>query len=259
MDWIGGKRLVQGDTSQGPDIYRWRFGPRATTLRNLDWYGKAGPRRNRFPGVVRSRMAERCSASASMTCGKVEGSRPADCWQRLVAILEWEKEVHSEGAIASTTRAASEARRSKVVYSRGTRHRQRVLREQPDPFHHRIRLPRSRSRPHRRTSHSAAVAARLPGDESERSPLPQRSLDVAVSSERIEITLKDSPADPLRIALDSPWRGDTVERTEGAFSLAMAGPACSSESSNHGCHKSDRRIAFSFVYVPTRVRSNVST
>ncbi|HOA62672.1 MAG: hypothetical protein KA191_17195 [Verrucomicrobia bacterium] len=37
-DWISGRRIVEGDTSTGPDIYRWRFGPRATTRRNIDYY-----------------------------------------------------------------------------------------------------------------------------------------------------------------------------------------------------------------------------
>ncbi len=36
--WLTGQRIVEGDTSQGADIYRWRFGPRSTTKRNLDYY-----------------------------------------------------------------------------------------------------------------------------------------------------------------------------------------------------------------------------
>ena len=36
--WLTGERIVDGDTSQGADIYHWRFGPRATTKRNLDYY-----------------------------------------------------------------------------------------------------------------------------------------------------------------------------------------------------------------------------
>lgn len=36
--WLAGKRVVQGDTSQGSDIYHWRFGPRSTTRRNIDYY-----------------------------------------------------------------------------------------------------------------------------------------------------------------------------------------------------------------------------
>ena len=37
-DWVGGRRTVAGDTSVGDDIYHWRFGPRSTTRRNLDYY-----------------------------------------------------------------------------------------------------------------------------------------------------------------------------------------------------------------------------
>jgi hypothetical protein len=36
--WLSGERIVEGDTSQGPDIYHWRFGPRSTTKRNVDYY-----------------------------------------------------------------------------------------------------------------------------------------------------------------------------------------------------------------------------
>ena len=38
LSWLNGDRIVAGDTSQGTDIYHWRFGPRATTKRNLDYY-----------------------------------------------------------------------------------------------------------------------------------------------------------------------------------------------------------------------------
>ena len=38
LSWLSGTRVVEGDTSQGADIYHWRFGPRATTKRNLDYY-----------------------------------------------------------------------------------------------------------------------------------------------------------------------------------------------------------------------------
>jgi hypothetical protein len=36
--WMAGARVVAGDTSQGADIYRWVFGPRSTTRRNIDYY-----------------------------------------------------------------------------------------------------------------------------------------------------------------------------------------------------------------------------
>ena len=36
--WMAGERTVADDTSQGADIYHWRFGPRSTTKRNIDYY-----------------------------------------------------------------------------------------------------------------------------------------------------------------------------------------------------------------------------
>jgi len=36
--WLSGRRIVEEDTSRGPDIYHWRFGPRSTTRRNIDYY-----------------------------------------------------------------------------------------------------------------------------------------------------------------------------------------------------------------------------
>ncbi|MBN1507991.1 MAG: hypothetical protein JW955_14155 [Sedimentisphaerales bacterium] len=48
-------------------------------------------------------------------------------------------------------------------------------------------------------------------------------MDAAASNERVEITLKGSPGDPLRIALGPGWRAETKERMDGAFALAEAG------------------------------------
>jgi len=38
LSWLNGDRIVEEDTSQGADIYRWQFGLRATTKRNLNYY-----------------------------------------------------------------------------------------------------------------------------------------------------------------------------------------------------------------------------
>ena len=38
MSWINGDRIVEGDTSTGDDIYHWRFAPRSTTKRNVEFY-----------------------------------------------------------------------------------------------------------------------------------------------------------------------------------------------------------------------------
>lgn len=38
VSWVNGSRLIPGDTSQGADIYHWRFGPRISTKRNENYY-----------------------------------------------------------------------------------------------------------------------------------------------------------------------------------------------------------------------------
>jgi hypothetical protein len=38
VSWVNGSRIIQGDTSTGSDIYRWRFGPRFSTVHNESYY-----------------------------------------------------------------------------------------------------------------------------------------------------------------------------------------------------------------------------
>jgi len=49
MSWLTGERIVAGDTAQGKDIYHWRFGPRATTKRNVTYYGFFWPAPEKIP------------------------------------------------------------------------------------------------------------------------------------------------------------------------------------------------------------------
>ena len=66
--WIAGERTVEGDTSSGADIYHWRFGPRSTTRRNLDYYFWAwsGPEIDPVR-ATRCRTAAACWASRITT------------------------------------------------------------------------------------------------------------------------------------------------------------------------------------------------
>jgi len=38
MDWVSGKRIIEGDDSTGEDIYAFEFAPRTTTIKNSDHY-----------------------------------------------------------------------------------------------------------------------------------------------------------------------------------------------------------------------------
>lgn len=98
MDWISGRRAVEGDTSTGEDIYRWRFGPRATTRRNLEWYGQGWTHPESIPwgGQVQDGGAV-LGFSFYDLWARLRLYGPDDAWQRLTAILAWEKEVKGAG------------------------------------------------------------------------------------------------------------------------------------------------------------------
>jgi hypothetical protein len=97
-DWISGRRNVRGDTSQGSDIYHWRFGPRSSTLRNLDYYfwGWSNPESVPWGYQVQDGGAVLgWSYHDLMARLKVDG--PNDAWQRLQEILVWFDETRAAG------------------------------------------------------------------------------------------------------------------------------------------------------------------
>lgn len=98
LDWIEGKRLVEGDTSQGEDIYHWRFAPRATTKRNVEWYFWAwnSPETIPFGYQIQDGGAVLGFSYFDMMA-RLEVRGPDNAWQRLLAIADWFKEVQAEG------------------------------------------------------------------------------------------------------------------------------------------------------------------
>jgi hypothetical protein len=97
-DWISGRRSVAGDTSQGPDIYHWRFGPRTSTLRNLDYYfwGWLNPESIPFGSQVQDGGGVLgFSYHDLMARLRVDG--PDDAWQRLKEMLAWFDETQAAG------------------------------------------------------------------------------------------------------------------------------------------------------------------
>ncbi len=102
MDWISGRRTVAGDTSQGEDIYHWRFGPRSTTLRNTNYYGSAWPTPEKIPfgeQVQDGGSVLGFSYDDLMARLKVYG--PDNAWERLKEIIEWYGDVQAEGGVRS--------------------------------------------------------------------------------------------------------------------------------------------------------------
>jgi hypothetical protein len=98
LSWVNGDRIVAGDTAQGADIYHWRFAPRATTKRNVDWYFWAWSNPESIPwgGQVQDGGAVLgWSYHDLMARLKVLG--PDNAWKRLQDILKWFDEVQAAG------------------------------------------------------------------------------------------------------------------------------------------------------------------
>jgi hypothetical protein len=98
LDWLDGKRIIDGDTSQGADIYRWRFAPRATTKRNIETYMWAwsAPESIRWGHQVQDGGAV-LGFSYHDLMARLKTRGPDDAWRRLQEILKWFEEVQNAG------------------------------------------------------------------------------------------------------------------------------------------------------------------
>jgi len=98
LGWVNGDRVVEGDTSQGKDIYHWRFGPRATTKRNLDWYFWAWNNPESIPwgGQVQDGGAV-LGFSYHDLMARLKILGPDNAWQRLQEIVKWFDDVQAAG------------------------------------------------------------------------------------------------------------------------------------------------------------------
>lgn len=98
MEWLSGERIIEGDTSQGEDIYRWRFGPRSTTKRNVEYYGWfwSGPETIPWGGQVQDGGAVLGFSYHDLESRlKTRGSD--DAWERLREVIRWFDEVQDAG------------------------------------------------------------------------------------------------------------------------------------------------------------------
>ena len=97
-DWIDGRRLVAGDTSQGADIYHWRFGPRSTTRRNVETYTWVWSNPEGIPWGGQVQDGGAVLGFSYFDVMSRLGVRGADdAWARLKAIADWFGEVQAEG------------------------------------------------------------------------------------------------------------------------------------------------------------------
>lgn len=98
LSWLNGDRSVSGDTSQGPDIYRWRFGPRSSTKRNLSHYAFvwSAPEALAFGDQVQDGGSV-LGFSYHDLMSRLRYLGPDNAWKRLGEILDWHREVEAEG------------------------------------------------------------------------------------------------------------------------------------------------------------------
>ncbi|MFN9604543.1 MAG: hypothetical protein ACK6A7_14025 [Planctomycetota bacterium] len=98
LEWIDGKRIVAEDTSQGRDIYRWRFAPRATTKRNIETYCWVWTNPESIPwGDQVQDGGAVLGFSYFDLMARLKTNGPDDAWDRLREILAWYREVETEG------------------------------------------------------------------------------------------------------------------------------------------------------------------
>lgn len=98
MAWIDGHRRVATDTAQTADIYRWRFAPRASTLRNVEHYGWFwnAPHHIAFGDQVQDGGAV-LGFSYHDIMARLRVNSADDAAARLDEILKWYGEVMNEG------------------------------------------------------------------------------------------------------------------------------------------------------------------
>ncbi len=98
MAWFNGDRLVKGDTSTGADIYYWRFGPRGTTKRNVEYYfwGWSAPESLNWGDQVQDGGAV-LGWSYHDLMDRVRVLGPDNAWARLQEVVKWFDEVQAAG------------------------------------------------------------------------------------------------------------------------------------------------------------------
>jgi hypothetical protein len=224
LAWLDGERIVEGDTSTGADIYHWRFGPRATTRRNIEWYGQGwhGPETIAWGGQIQDGGAVLGFSFYDLWARlSVLGAESA--WKRLEAILAWEEDVWREGGYRAYYEGG---RRGTTLQGGGTAGGIGVDHE----FFESSLLPSI-------VTHGflgldpapegLRIRPRLPESCPEmgvRNLLYRRArMHVTASPDGITIELRDAPAGGMPVILGEEWSLEGAERKAGAFLLTRPG------------------------------------
>jgi hypothetical protein len=216
MDWISGRRAVVGDLSTGDDIYRWRFGPRATTRRNLEWYcqGWYDPGSLPWGGQIQDGGAVLGFTFYDLWA-RLQLLGPDDAWQRLTEILAWEKEVRAGGGYR---KYYADGKQGTTLQGGGTCGGLGIDHEFYESSLLPAIVPYGFVGLEARSDGCLAINPRLP------TACPEMSIsnvlyhnvriDINVTNTAIELHCKDAPIEPLRVVLPEGWLREGGDRAE---------------------------------------------
>lgn len=97
MSWINGDRIVSGDTSQGADIYKFRFAPRTSTLRNETQYFWGWNSRNTPFGMQVQDGGAVLYTSFYDLLSRIKVLGVENAWERFNEIRDWYEDVQAAG------------------------------------------------------------------------------------------------------------------------------------------------------------------
>jgi hypothetical protein len=228
MDWISGKRIVQGDTSTGADIYRWRFGPRATTRRNIEWYGQGwwAPESLDWGYQIQDGGAVLGFTFYDLWA-RLQILGPDNAWQRLLEILAWEKEVHLEGGYREYYEGG---KRGTTLQGGGTCGGLGIDYEFFESSLLPSIIPYGFLGLDARADGSLVIHPRLP------KACPEMALnnilyhnvhfDIRAANNMIELNFKDIPREPVRLVLEGTWKREKSDWRGSTCVLNQTGVFC---------------------------------
>ncbi len=224
LDWIRGKRIVEGDTAVGEDIYHWRFGPRATTRRNVAWYKFVWTHPEHIPwgGQVQDGGAVLGFTFYDLWA-RLHHISPDDAWERLGEILDWQREVDAAGGYRAYY---GETDRGTTLQGGGTAGGLGIDFE----FLESSMLPAIILRGFlgvRPAPEGLAIAPKLPEACPEMTVndilYGQTRLDITARNDALVLRVKDAPLFELRLLLDEDWEADELMRAHDAYVIAEPG------------------------------------
>ena len=223
MDWISGKRIVEGDTSTGEDIYHWRFAPRATTLRNIDWYGQGWTDPEGIPwgGQIQDGGAV-LGFSFFDLWARLHVLGADDAWKRLSRILQWQDEINAAGGYREYYQGGEKG----SMQGCGTPGGLGIDCE----FFESSLLPSILVYGFMGLNPNGLELRIHPNLPADRSQMGVRNLlyhncklDILVSSKSITVVLNDTPAIPIRITPPQGFRLADTRRTESSYEIKDIG------------------------------------